>query len=57
VSGGTQPEAERRRQVVPVRLSAEARAWLTQLATQSGLTRSAVVEALILMSTGHDELE
>jgi hypothetical protein len=57
VSGGTQPEAERRRQVVPVRLSAEARAWLTQLATQSGLTRSAVVEQLILTSTGHDELE
>ena len=47
-SGGTQPESERRRQVVPVRLSAEARAALARMVTQSGTTRSVVVERLIL---------
>lgn len=51
-SGGTQPEAERKRQVVPVRLSAEAREALARLAERDGVTRSAVVERLLLGRLG-----
>ena len=46
--GGTQPESERKRRVVPVRLSADARKALDALATSAGVTRSAVVERLVL---------
>jgi hypothetical protein len=46
--GGTQPESERRRQVVPVRLSAESRAALDALAAAWGLTRSDTVARLVV---------
>jgi hypothetical protein len=49
--GGTQPEAERKRQSRGIRLSAEAWQSLEALATTSGETRSAVVERLVLKAT------
>jgi len=50
--GGTQPEAERKRQSRGIRLSAEAWQALEALAATSGETRSAVVERLVLEAVG-----
>jgi predicted DNA-binding protein len=43
-----QPEAERRRKVVPLRLSPEARERLEALASGWGISRAAAAERVIL---------
>jgi hypothetical protein len=47
-SGGTQPEAERKRPSRGMRLSLDAWRALGALAERGGVTRSAVVERLVL---------
>lgn len=47
-SGGTQPESERKRQSRGIRLGAAAWLALDALAASWGVTRSAVVERLVL---------
>lgn len=48
--GGTQPEAERKRRVVAIRLSPEARLALDTMAALLRESRSAVVERLVLQA-------